>query len=199
MEKAGIKQFIAGGAFIFIGVYMFFNPIGTFNLFTSILGIITIAFGSIELYSLIQRKQTNNFQKLFGYIAIIFGGIIMLIARNDWINIVGYSVAIFFLITGITRMIDHYKKREIMPTTFSIFGMFMTFLGIVFLGNPEAGISFFTYLLSVSLIFAGISQFVIGIALRKISLFNFDNFKQDIKPKQNDDDEVIDVDYKEFD
>ncbi|XMB86665.1 DUF308 domain-containing protein [Mycoplasmatota bacterium WC44] len=205
MEKVGVKQLIVGGVFLLIGIYMLFNPIGSFNIFTSILGVVTILFGSNELISLIRSKQRMSFQKLFNYLAIVFGGVIMVVAREQWKDVIGYVISAFFLIAGITKMFEHYKRREMMHSTISIYGVIMTFFGLVMLFNPEVGVGFFTAMLSISLIFAGFSQLMIGIAIRKFSSFTFnqgmDQFNEDINEQKpnNTTEDVIDVEFNDID
>ncbi len=158
---------LIGIAMIIAGIFIFINAESTFFAIAKILGWVALISGVLFIYSYLKMPGMSS---IAGKLKLVTGGLLVIlgglfIAKPELIgNILGYVVAFWFILQGISSMANiGYLKYVNRPAyTFSmILNIALILLGIIILINPLIIGMSISIVISLAMVLGGISYIMV--------------------------------------
>ncbi|XMB67601.1 DUF308 domain-containing protein [Mycoplasmatota bacterium zrk1] len=196
MNKLGLKQIIVGVLLSLLGFIMIGRPIESTSIYIIVLSLLIMTYSTYELVFLFKEKSSGFRAKVVSSVLTIFICMLVVISPLVGMKVFIYIIALFIIVTSIYRLSSHYKKYE----RVSYLSIGTIILGVIMIFDPIVVIGVTTSLISLSLILLGVIKILIGIVVNKFSGSSFQMFKMqdNFYDNKKEDDNFIDVDYKDL-
>ena len=146
------------------GVILLFNPGGSLETVTKILGVALLIFGVFSLLKYLMAKERGAGDAITAAIAVVLG-LILLIAPRALASVLPIVAGVVIIIAGIRGIAGAFASRKssrswILSCVFSIVTLI---LGVVILCNPFSAAKSVVMVLGVVLIYIGVTGVIAAV------------------------------------
>ncbi len=197
MNKLGLRQVIVGILYLALGIMTLSRPVGSTSVYLMVFSSIIIVYTVYELVFIIKENSSRLRMRVANSLLVILICTLIIISPYTALEVIGYVLGTFVIISSIYRLISHYKKHN----NLSILSVVMIVIGLVIILDPVTIAGYAASFVAISLILIGGIKILIGFAVNKFTGSSFQMFSgQQAEEKVIEkDNEFIDVDYKDVD